>query len=127
MDEKAMFDLRFMCFQWNVMPNNIACTKIASKLLSPKISDHSLKTLTSKYLDIVIDKSQRLSNWFSDDLTANQIDYAASDVIYLPELLNILEEKLKSQNLLELTHRCFAHIPTRVELDISRYSDIYTY
>mgnify|MGYP006194651211 CR=1 FL=1 len=30
----APFDLRFMVAQWNVTPRNIACTKVASKMLS---------------------------------------------------------------------------------------------
>src|SRR2546426_7683042 len=41
----AMFDLRFMTHYWGTAPRNIACTKIASKLLDPDgKNDHSLKS-----------------------------------------------------------------------------------
>src|ERR1022692_4956498 len=32
----AMFDLRFMVAHWQATPRNVACTKVASKLLSPR-------------------------------------------------------------------------------------------
>jgi ribonuclease D len=123
----AIFDLRFMCYKWDVFVENVACTKIASKLLSPEKPEHSLKSLLYQYLNIMIDKSERLSNWLSDNLSEEQITYAVQDVIYLLDLLNILEENLKSNQLLDLARRCFAHIPTKVALDILQYPDIYTY
>jgi len=123
----AIFDLRFMCYQWDVFAENVACTKTASKLLSPEKTEHSLKSLLDQYLNIMIDKSERLSNWLSDNLSQEQLTYAVQDVIYLLDLLNILEENLKSNQLLNLARRCFAHIPTKVELDILQYQDIYTY
>lgn len=124
----AMFDLRFMCYHWKVLPQNIACTKIASKLIDVNNEyKHSLQGVLKKYLNVVIDKNERISNWLSNDLTDTQINYAAKDVMYLLSLLDILENELKSKGLLEITQLCFAHIPTRVQLDILGYDDIYSY
>lgn len=124
----AMFDLRFMSFHWNVSPENIACTKIASKLLDQKNENkHTLLSVLKQYLGVQIDKSERLSNWLSESLTNEQIAYAATDVIYLLPLLNVLERELELKNLLGLAHACFAHIPTRVRLDILGYEDVYRY
>jgi len=124
----AMFDLRFMSYHWKVLPQNIACTKIAVRLLDViNKNKHSLKSILRKYFGIEISKHEQLSNWKSDDLTKQQIIYAVNDVKYLLKLLNVLERELKSKNLLELAHLCFAHIPTRVQLDILGYKDLYIY
>lgn len=124
----AMFDLRFMSYYWNVLPQNIACTKIASKLLDVKNENkHSLQAALKQYLGVVIDKNERLSNWLPSKLTQEQISYAARDVMYLLPLLDVLEKKLSSRELLELAHMCFAYIPIRTQLDILGYGDIYSY
>lgn len=124
----AMFDLRFMSYHWKVLPQNIACTKIASTLLDVENErKHSLQRVLQQYLGVVIDKNERLSNWLSAELTDEQISYAAKDVLYLLRLLQVLEHQLKSKGLLELAHACFAYIPARVRLDILGYGDVYTY
>jgi len=123
----ATFDLRFMAYKWEANACNVACTKIASKLLNPNSNDHSLKFLLRDHLGIHIDKNERMSNWLSDELTAEQVSYAARDVMYLIPLLRELEEQLVAKKLLALTRACFAHIPTRVQLDIQRYGDVYEY
>lgn len=123
----ATFDLRFMAYKWGANPCNVACTKIASKLLNPNSNNHSLKSLLCDHLRIHIDKNERMSNWLSAELTAEQVSYAARDVMYLIPLLRKLDEKLESKKLLALSRSCFAYIPTRVQLDIQGYGDVYQY
>lgn len=124
----ALFDLRFMCYNWKVSARNVACTKIAAKLLDiSNEGNYKLKSLLYRYLNIEIDKGQRLSNWLSSELSDEQIAYAVQDVIYLFDLLRALEKELESKDLLELAYRCYSHIPTRLDLDILGYTDIYTY
>lgn len=124
----AMFDLRFMSYHWKVLPQNIACTKIAIKLLDIKNKNkHSLQPILKKYLGIEISKHAQLSNWLSDRLTEKQITYAVKDVMYLLQLLDVLERELKSKDLLDLAHLCFTHIPAKVQLDILGYGNVYGY
>jgi len=123
----ATFDLRFMAYWWKIQPVNIACTKIASKLLDLNRSDHSLKTLLWHHLRIQINKGQRLSNWLGGELTSEQISYAARDAMYLVPLLRRLEDQLFQERQLDLTKACWAHIPTRVQLEIGGYGDVYEY
>jgi len=123
----ATFDLRFMAYKWEASACNVACTKIASKLLKPNRNDHSLKCLLREHLGIHINKNERMSNWLSGELTAEQVSYAARDVMYLIPLLKKLEEDLEYKKLIVLSRACFAHIPTRVQLDIQRYGDVYEY
>jgi ribonuclease D len=123
----AMFDLRFMAFHWGAKPANIACTKVSSKLLNPTESDHSLKTLLRRHLGVQIDKKEQLSDWTSRQLSASQLEYAANDVLYLIDLFDKLRDQLYARGLLDLLVGCFLHIPTRVQLDIRRYPDVFTY
>lgn len=124
----AMFDLKFMCHHWITKPRNIACTKVAAKLLHPKNRDlQSLKGLIKHYFGVNISKKERTSDWFAKDLTDEQIIYAANDVIYLEELLTKLEKELESKNLLKVARSCFKHIPTRVKLEVLGYDDVYKY
>jgi ribonuclease D len=124
----AMFDLRFMHQSWQVMPNNIACSKIASKLLTPREEHaHSLKSLVEQHLGVVLDKTEQRSDWLSAKLTDEQLLYAASDVLYLIPLLKTLEDALQQRDLLNLARACYQHVPTRVRLDVLGYEDVYTY
>jgi ribonuclease D len=43
------------------------------------INDFSLKKLTAIVLDFRISKAQQLTNWEADDLTDQQLVYAATD------------------------------------------------
>jgi ribonuclease D len=123
----AMFDLRFMCFRWDCVAANIACTKIASKLLSPTRDNHSLQSLLQEHLDVHIDKELQKSDWGQKKLTPNQVAYAAHDVLHLMELLDTLERRLEVAGRLDLAKACYDHIPTRVQLDIGGFPDIFTY
>lgn len=124
----AMFDLRFINHHWGVVPANVACTRIAAKLLDPgNQRSHSLKDILEQYLGVVISKSEQTSNWMSERLTDAQIRYAAADVRYLIPLLDVLEGSLRDIQLDDLALRCFEHVPVRVRLEILGYDDVYGY
>jgi ribonuclease D len=123
-----MFDLRFLCYHWNVTAENIACTKIAAKLLDPEKSQgHTLSNLVREYLGIVLDKSSRKSDWLTWGLSPQQCKYAGDDVRYIPGLLDRLLKDLEKKNRHDLALRCFAHIPTQVELEIQGFRDLCGY
>lgn len=73
----AMFDLRFMFYYWKALPQNVACTKIAAKLLDVKNKKkNNLQSILHQYLKVKISKKEQLSNWLSNDFTEAQISYA---------------------------------------------------
>lgn len=124
----AMFDVRFMAHHWSATPSNIACTKIASKLLFPgEPRRQKLQPLVSEHLGIDLDKREQTSNWFAPTYTHSQLAYAVRDVIYLGDLLDALLEKLERRGVRELALHCFDHIPTRVALELRDLGDVYTY
>lgn len=123
----ALFDLRFLRYHWKVRTQNVACTKVAAKILNPGWERHSLKGLLRHHLGLSIEKEQQTSDWFRDELTAEQIRYAAGDVIHLIDLLTTLRDRLASDDLLDVTEASFDFIPHRVDLDVRGSGDVFTY
>lgn len=125
----ARFDLAVIKHYLGVEIKNVYCTKIASKLARTYTDRHSLKDLSKELLGVDISKQQQSSNWGADNLSQAQIDYAATDVLYLHKLRERLNQILKSEGRMELAEECFAFLPTRVELDLKGWleTDIFTH
>jgi len=120
----ARFDIAAIKIYLGIDVENVYCTKIASKLVRTYTDKHSLKDLCNEILDIELSKEQQCSDWGADKLTPQQVDYAASDVLYLHEIKNRLDQILKSENRVKLAQKCFDFLPVRVELDINGWSEI---
>ena len=88
----ARFDLAVLMKKLNCSISNVYCTKVASKLARTSTDNHSLKTLVLNYLSIEIPKFEQTSDWGAANLSTSQLDYAASDVLYLHQLKNILDK-----------------------------------
>ena len=90
----ARFDLAVLMKKLNCNILNVYCTKVASKLARTSTDNHSLKTLVLNYLLIEIPKFEQTSDWGADKLSSSQLEYAASDVLYLHQLKDILDKIL---------------------------------
>lgn len=126
----APFDLRFMVHAWVVRPASIRCTKVASKLLEPSAPNeaHSLQSLVLRYLGVSLAKgSVRTSDWSASQLTPEQVEYAAGDVLHLPTLLDAMERALQDMGLATLYDACCAFLPARVTLELGGYPDVFAY
>jgi ribonuclease D len=126
----APFDLRFMVHRWKAQPMSIRCTKVASKLLDPDAPNeaHSLQQLCLHYLGIRLNKGiVRTSDWLAKELTAEQLEYAAEDVVHLPALLAALERELGKAGLRQLYDACCSFLPARVSLELGSYPDVFAY
>ncbi len=82
----ARFDLAAILHYLNVELTNVYCTKIASKLTRTYTDAHGLKSLCDEMLNVELSKKQQSSDWGVATLSQKQIDYAASDVLYLHQL-----------------------------------------
>lgn len=120
----ARFDVAAIKIYLGVDVKNIYCTKIASRLARTYSDQHGLKELCKELIKVTISKQQQCSNWGADELTKEQIDYAASDVLYLHQLREKLDEILKKEGRVDLAKRCCAFVPTRVELDLNGWEEI---
>lgn len=122
----AAFDLRFMRHQWGVRARNVGCTKLMSKVTAPKRESHSLAPLVQSYLNITLDKSERLSDW-SQALTEEQRAYAANDVLHLLDLYGHLWKDALNAGVADLVEHSFAYLPIRVETDLRDAGDVFAY
>ena len=93
----ARFDIAAIQKHLNIFCENIYCTKIASKLTRTYTDKHGLKELCKELINIDISKQQQSSDWGNSNLSANQLKYAASDVLYLHKIKLKLDELLKEK------------------------------
>ena len=120
----ARFDIAVLYKFLKVMPTPLWCTKIASKLARTYTDRHGLEDLTKELLGVEISKKQQQSDWGAPDLTDSQVSYAASDVLHLHEIREILMKQLTRENRLELATNCFSFLPTRAKLDLLGWPDL---
>ena len=114
----ARFDLAVLMKMLNCSILNIYCTKIASKLARTSTENHSLKTLVFNYLSIEIPKFEQTSDWGALNLTKSQLNYAASDVLYLHQLKHILDQILIREGRDKLAKDIFQFLPKLSFLDL---------
>ena len=114
----ARFDVAIIKKYLGVMVKNIYCTKIASKIIRTYSPCHGLRDLCKELLNVHISKQQQSSYWGDDNLTKDQVTYAANDVIYLHRLKDKLDEMLMRENRKELAYKCFDTIELIVKLDL---------
>lgn len=125
----APFDLRFMVHRWKTTPQNVACTKIAVKILCPGLErgEYSLKPVLKRFLSVDISKEQQASNWLSEHLSAGQLNYAAIDVKHLVALHDVLVGLCATSGLERELVESWMYLPTRVALDIRGSGDVFSY
>ena len=122
----ARFDVAALKCNLGINTKNIFCTKIASKLARTYTNKHGLKDLINELLGIELDKSSQSSDWGRDeDLTSEQVDYAANDVRYLIEAMHKLRVILKREGRQDLAQKCFNTVPVYADLDILKFSNIF--
>ena len=100
------------------------CTKIASKLSRTFGAKHGLADLCKDLLNIELDKQNQTSDWGQEVLSKSQLKYAASDVLYLHEIKNKLDEILKRENKLDIAKKCFEFLKIRSELDLIGFENL---
>jgi ribonuclease D len=125
----ARFDLASIKHYLNVNIKNIYCTKIASRLIRTYTDSHGLKSICEELLGVEISKKQQSSDWGNGEISEKQLEYAASDVLYLHALKEKLNKMLIRENRFEIFQACVNFLPTRVELDLQNFSsiDIFTH
>ena len=117
------FDIATLLKAFGILASPVYCTKIASKLVRTYTDRHGLKNLLQELLDTDISKQQQSSDWGSETLTDAQLEYAASDVLYLHSLKNELDLRLKREGRLDLAKSCFDFLPTRAMLDLAGWPE----
>lgn len=112
------FDIAVLLQAFGALTAPVYCTKIASKLVRTYTDRHGLKNLCDELLGIDISKHQQSSDWGAETLTDAQLDYAASDVLYLHQLKDVFDSRLAREGRTELAANAFEFLPTRAHLDL---------
>jgi ribonuclease D len=119
----ARFDIGIMSAYLGIMAAPLYCTRTASRLVRTYTDRHGLKDLVKELLNIDLSKQQQTSDWGANELSDAQRDYAASDVRYLHQLKQKLDERLEREDRVALAQACFDFLPTRALLDLAGWPE----
>lgn len=120
----ARFDIAAFKHWLGVETTPLYCTKIASRLARTYTDRHGLKDLTRELIGVDLSKQQQSSDWGADMLTPAQVDYAASDVLYLHSLKEKLDMMLAREGRTGIAQACFDFLPTRATLDLAGWDEV---
>ena len=119
----ARFDVAAMRAYLGIIAAPLYCTRTASRLVRTYTDRHGLKDLVKELLCIEISKQQQTSDWGAPELNDAQREYAATDVRYLHQLKEKLDERLARENRMELAQACFDFLPHRALLDLAGWAE----
>lgn len=112
------FDIAVLYNALGALAEPVFCTKIASRLTRTYTDRHGLKDICSELLGVSLSKAQQSSDWAAETLSPEQLEYAASDVLYLHRLRDALAGRLARESRTEVAEACFRFLPTRAKLDL---------
>jgi len=117
------FDIAVMAHAFGAVARPVWCTKIASKLGRTSTDRHGLRNLCQELIGVDISKQQQTSDWGVENLSEAQLEYAASDVLYLHRLKAELEARLAREDRTDLADACFRFLPDRALLDLNGWPE----
>jgi ribonuclease D len=117
------FDIAVLAHAFGPVARPVYCTKIASKLVRTFTDRHGLRNLCQDLIGVDISKHQQSSDWGAPELTEGQLEYAASDVLYLHRLREVLDTRLAREGRDKLAAACFRFLPERAMLDLEGWPE----
>ena len=117
------FDIAMFALHLGVTAAPVYCTKVASRLARTYTDRHGLKDVTRELLGVELSKQQQSSDWGAAQLSKEQLDYAAADVLYLHRLKEKLDAMLEREGRMALAQACFRFLPARAGLDLAGWED----
>lgn len=119
----AIMDCGFIFKHMGALPQNVYCTKIASKLARTYAPSHNLSSLVGELIGTPLDKKQQSTFWGQEPLSPEQLEYASNDVKWLLRIKDALDTILEIKGTLptgigytELNRMCQSFIPALVHL-----------
>lgn len=99
-------DYRLLYQQFGVLPVNVFDTQIAAGFIGYNYPV-SFANLLQGELRVTLDKGPAVSDWESRPISNKQLQYALNDVIYLEQLWNGINSKLRQKNRENWVHEEF--------------------
>jgi ribonuclease D len=119
----ARFDLMMMRRWLGIDCQPVICTKIGSRLCRTNTDKHGLKDLCKDLLGVELSKQQQSSDWGDEELSPEQLTYAAADVLYLHALWEKLDKMLIREGRRDLAQACYDFLPHRAALDLAGWAE----
>ena len=118
------FDIGMFQLHLGVETRPVYCTKIASKLARTYTDRHGLKDVVRELAGVDLSKAQQSSDWGAAELSPAQLEYAASDVLYLHAVKARLDEMLEREGRADLARQCYDFLPSRSALDLAGWDEM---
>lgn len=111
-------DLEILYNDLGVVPHPIFDTQVAAALLG-QTQQVGYGALVHALCGVTLKKTDSFTDWSQRPLSESQLEYAADDVIYLPQLYAIMTERLREKGRLEWLAPDFAEMedPAHYEQD----------
>ena len=126
----AISDVSFIKTSLEIEVTPFCCTKVMSKLIRTYTNGHGLKDLCLELLGYEVNKEQQQTDWSQNELTKNQLEYAANDVSELIKIYRILSQMIENRPALstgktirELNIKAQSMLPGMVDLLVHGYGD----
>lgn len=125
----ARGDMRWMGHYLGVIPENVYCVKIASRVARTYTQSHDLEDVSRHLLGLKIPKDQQCTDWGAETLTHEQLDYACNDVLHLHAMRAKLDDMLAKEGRDEVAKGLFKCLPAIVRADLAGWAheDIFAY
>lgn len=114
----ARGDMRWLYQYLGVMPENVYCTKIASRIARTYTQGHELEDALRGVLGVKLSKEQQCTDWGASKLTPEQLDYACNDVLHLHALRDALDAMMDREGRRKYAYDLFKCHPAVVQADL---------
>src|SRR5690606_9079478 len=115
------FDAKWVRHHLGCELEGIFDTYLASQLIAAGDSErrHSLADAAQFFTGTELDKSEQVSDWGADELSASQLEYAARDAAVLLPLREQMAERLKNDGLERAANLEFECVMPIAEMELS--------
>lgn len=131
--EKMFFyargDMRWIGHYVGVIPENVYCLKIASRIARTYTQQHDLEDVSRHVLGVKISKEHQSTDWGAPVLTTAQLDYAVNDVLHLHPMREKLAAMMQAEGREEIAQGLFKCLPAVVRADLAGWGneDLFAY
>lgn len=116
--QNAKFEYQWFLYHAGIHLNSFFDTYLAS-VLDDFSARHNLAAIAKRYLGVDISKTEQTSDWSAATLTEAQYEYAATDVLYLHQLRDVLLLRLRDTSQLEAAKLEFGVVPAVASVEMN--------
>lgn len=115
----AKFDIKFLIMN-GININNILDTMLISAVLEAGLKEPlKLESVVLRHLGIAISKEEQISNWGTETLSQDQLQYAAIDAGILVPLADVLMQEVEMNDLKETLDLELKALPAIIEMELN--------